>query len=200
MPTQLPNRLTKDLANAEVGKIRRLSVPERAFLTIDGTAQPGMPEFQGAIKQLYGLAYAIKFLPKRGVVPPGYEPYSVGAFEALYDLPDPNWKWTLLLPQPDFVSMEVVAAARQALRESKKPDMPEVQLVVWREGESIQTLHIGPYSQEQAAVDLLMSYLAKQGYRAGRHHEIYLNDPRRVGEDKAKTVIRYAISAQQSLF
>ena len=61
----------------------------------------------------------------------------------------------------------------------------------WCEGESVQILHIGPYSAEGPNILKLHDYIKEHGWKlAGKHHEIYMSDPRRVGKDKMKTVIR----------
>jgi hypothetical protein len=46
------------------------------------------------------------------------------------------------------------------------------------------------------AIKRMKAHAAEIGLNmAGRHHEIYLNDPRRVGESKAKTILRWPVAA-----
>jgi hypothetical protein len=48
-----------------------------------------------------------------------------------------------------------------------------------------------PYSAEKPTIDRIHAYIADHDYvAAGKHHEIYLGDPRRAQPDKLKTVIR----------
>lgn len=194
MYTQSFNQVVKGINKATQGRVRRLFVPKRTFLVASGSGQPESEAYTEAIQKLYGLAYAIRFLPKRGTTPPGYEPYSVGALEAVYYLSAPDWEWTLMLPQPEFVTVETTELARGELKRRGKTELSSVDLVEWQEGDSIQTLYMGKYGPMQPAVDLLMGYAALYRLRPGQHHEIYLNDPRRVGEERAKTVVRYAVS------
>jgi hypothetical protein len=40
------------------------------------------------------------------------------------------------------------------------------------------------------------SFIAEEGYeRAGKHHEIYLSDPRRAAPEKMKTVLRQPMAS-----
>ncbi len=57
-------------------------------------------------------------------------------------------------------------------------------------------MHVGPYSAEQPTIAALHSFIADQGrHRRGRHHEIYLGDPRRSAPEKLKTLIRQPVAA-----
>lgn len=59
------------------------------------------------------------------------------------------------------------------------------------EGLAAQILHIGPYSAEKPTVEKIHSFIHEQGYSlTGKHHEIYLGDPRKAAPEKLKTVIR----------
>jgi hypothetical protein len=59
-------------------------------------------------------------------------------------------------------------------------------------------MHIGPYSEEPATVERMRAFAAEKGYedlvgRGGKHHEIYMSDPRRTSPSKLKTVVRHPI-------
>jgi len=59
------------------------------------------------------------------------------------------------------------------------------------EGRSAQVLHVGPYSEEGPTVERLHAFIRQQGGEpSGKHHEIYLNDPRRTAPEKLKTILR----------
>ncbi len=59
------------------------------------------------------------------------------------------------------------------------------------EGLAAQVLHVGPYSAEGPTVVSLHAFVAEQGRElAGKHHEVYLGDPRRSAPEKLKTIIR----------
>jgi hypothetical protein len=53
---------------------------------------------------------------------------------------------------------------------------------------------MGPYADEPHTIKILHSYARDNGYRLrGKHHEIYLGDPRRAKPENLKTVIRQPI-------
>jgi hypothetical protein len=55
-------------------------------------------------------------------------------------------------------------------------------------------LHIGPYDEEAPSIVQLHRAIAEAGFRPrGRHHEIYLGDPRRAAPDKLRTILRQPI-------
>lgn len=55
-------------------------------------------------------------------------------------------------------------------------------------------MHIGPYSEEPRRLAKLQAYLDGHGYRfRGRHHQIYLGDPRRARPEKLRTVLRHPV-------
>lgn len=80
----------------------------------------------------------------------------------------------------------------------KKEDFSKVEFFTYREGLCVQCMHIGPYDDEYATVQLMNDYIAQKGYitdfsNKRYHHEIYLSDPRKVDTTKLKTVIRHPI-------
>jgi hypothetical protein len=55
-------------------------------------------------------------------------------------------------------------------------------------------MHVGPYDQEGPTIERLHGFIRESGYELrGRHHEIYLGDPRRVAPEKLKTIIRQPV-------
>ena len=66
------------------------------------------------------------------------------------------------------------------------------------EGLCVQIMHIGPFDNEPATVELMDMYLAENGYendfsKDRLRHEIYLSDARKVNHEKWRTVIRHPI-------
>ncbi len=62
----------------------------------------------------------------------------------------------------------------------------------------MQVMHIGPYADEPATVDRMNTFAEENGYRdcigrGGKHHEIYLGDPRKADPAKLKTVLRHPV-------
>ena len=76
--------------------------------------------------------------------------------------------------------------------------MTNVEFRTIEEGLCVQCMHIGPYDDEPATVELMDRYAEEQGYindfsPSRLHHEIYLSDARRTAPEKLKTVIRHPI-------
>jgi hypothetical protein len=64
----------------------------------------------------------------------------------------------------------------------------------FHEGLCMQIMHIGPYAEEPATIERMKAFARDHGYTLrGKHHEIYLGDPRRAAPSKLKTVLRHPI-------
>jgi hypothetical protein len=192
------------LASARRDRVRFVTLPPARFLAIDGTDVPGSPEYLEAIGALFATAYRLHFLLKsRGVSEP------VGRLEAHYwftpeellgsettdvDSGGPrDWRWRLLIAVPGATTRDEVAVAAQSGEGS--PWEERIVLDEWAEGPSAQILHVGPYGDEGPTIRKLHAAIAAAGLRPhGPHHEIYLNDPHRVGEDRARTVLRQPVT------
>ncbi len=185
---------TKDFVDVEV--------PPMTYLSIDGHGDPNTSgAYTAAVSALYAAAYAIKFAFKART---GAD-FVVGPLEGLWSSSDPSvftarrkddWDWTMLIPLPNPVSGEdidqgFVTAAR------KKPDLPiaELRPVTLDEGRSLQITHIGSYDAEAATLARLHDdVMPSRGLTwNGRHHEIYLSDPRKVAPEKMRTVLRQPV-------
>jgi hypothetical protein len=190
------------LASARRDRVRFVMVPRASFVAIDGTAEPGSDEFIAAIRTLYGIAYRLHFtLKARGLAG------RVGMLEALYwmtpeeltsDAPTDasrrvTWRWRLLIAVPEAATEDDVDATCRAAADD--PMVHRVFLDRWAEGTSAQILHVGSYANETATLGRLHEAIRVAGLRPrGAHHEIYLNDPRRVGEDRARTILRQPVA------
>ena len=186
-------------------RVEFLDIPERRFLAVDGCERPGGQTFQNAIGTLFPVAYTLHFLLRKAGTHG-----RVGNLEALYRLsahdatgrsngvPDgerTQWTWRLMIPIPaEATELDVEEAISDAAWKKALPAINLLHVVSWREGPSAQILHIGPYAAEAPTIAKLMSVIHAKGFEAhGPHHEIYLNDPHRLGEDRAKTLLRQAI-------
>lgn len=189
-----------------------IDVPEMLFLMIDGEGAPDPVEgsskdvsaFQKAVGALYGLAYSIKMSEKKGLQPTGYFNFKVPPLEALwwmksgqdFDMTKPDeWRWTMMLRVPEYVTKEVVLGFADELVKKKKNDIyKKVRLAPYKEGPSVQLMHIGPYATEGPNIKKMHEYAEVRGYsQNGKHHEIYFGDPRKSAPDKLKTVLRQPI-------
>src|SRR5665213_1927137 len=179
-----------------------VEVPDMLYLMYDGKGLPeDNPEFQKAFNALYGVAYSIKFMPKKGDQPPGYQDFKVPPPEGLWWMKDgkefdqsrpQDWCWTLMVRVPDFVTSAVVDTAIAEMVIKKKDDLyRSVRLDTFKEGPAVQIMHTGPYDTEQNSLAAMDTFAKDSGYQyTGKHHEIYFGDPRRTKPEKLKTIPR----------
>jgi hypothetical protein len=170
------------------------------YMVVCGEGAPGGPIFEEKVGALYGMAYTAKFQSKQA----GRD-YTVCKLEGLWwtaaggpfgaSTSPADLQWKLLIRVPDFITETQLAEARRSLREKgKEGDFDGVTLETVDEGRCIQMLHVGPYENEHETIDTMMSFAAEQGVEPhGRHHEIYLSDPRRVPPEKLRTIIRHPV-------
>lgn len=192
----------KDLYRPSAKVVSVVDVPAMNYLMIDGCGDPGTSkEFEAAMESLYPLAYTLKFMSKLGptaqdyVVPPLEGLWWADDMSAFVEQRRDEWKWTLMIMQPEFISKEMFKQAVETVREKKKPAMLDsVRFERFDEGESVQILHVGPYQDEGPNVIRLHEKIEELGKKhAHKHHEIYLSDPRRSAPEKLKTVLRQAM-------
>ncbi len=178
-----------------------VDVPLGKFLTYLGRGAPEGEAYQEALTALYGLSYTLKFKSKAE----GRD-FTVMALEGLWWWDDPTvfdleeeppreeWNWKSMIRQPDFITTEMVDAVRPDVREKRGPAVDSVALETFHEGLSAQIMHIGPYSEEGPTERKLHAFIEESGYRMrGRHHEIYLSDPRRSKPENMKTILRQPV-------
>jgi len=170
------------------------------YLAIAGRGKPGDELFQSQIGSLYGLAYTLKFVSKAAG-----QDYKVATLEGLYWPDDPGaclfdqaleaLNWKLLIRTPDFITARQLKEAVAALAgKGKAPQTGEVKLEKLNEGLCVQMLHVGPYAGEKRTIDAMTALMQESGLvQAGPHHEIYLSDPRRVPEERLKTILRLPV-------
>jgi hypothetical protein len=103
-----------------------------------------------------------------------------------------KWQWTLMIMQPDFITREDFTNAVKAAKKKKdNPALEKVRFESYAEGKAAQIMHFGPYSAEGPNIQRIHQKIAGIGGKlSGKHHEIYLSDPRRVAPEKMKTIIR----------
>jgi hypothetical protein len=109
-----------------------------------------------------------------------------------------QWDWRMMIMTPDWINSAVFAEALESVRKSKNPaSLTKVRLERYREGRSVQIMHLGSYDDEgPTIIELHQEFLPQNGYREnGKHHEIYLGDPRRVAPEKLKTVLRQPVAS-----
>jgi len=195
----------KNLYNPSAKEVSVIEVPTMSFIMIDGAGSPNTaPEFPEAIEALYGAAYTLKFCLKKSGVGPEF---AVMPLEGLWWMDDmtqfsmenkDQWKWTLMIAQPDFITGDMVDGAIKQLRTKKDSEaVSRLRFDSLDEETAVQIMHIGPYSEESPTIARLHEFAKSNGYElVGRHHEIYLSDPRRCAPEKLKTIIRQPVSGK----
>lgn len=184
---------------APAGKVMEVDVPSLNYLTVDGEGDPNTSQaFSDAVEALFAVSYAIKFTIKKG---PLAIDYGVMPLEGLWWTEDMSvftagdksyWKWTLMILQPAFVTRETVESAMAEVTRKKNPAaISKLRFEAFSEGHCVQILHIGPFSEEEPAIEKLHRFIIDaNSQRIGKHHEIYLSDMRKAAPAKWKTLIR----------
>ncbi len=188
-----------ELYKPKTGVIVEVDVPEMNFLMADGEGDPNNSKsFSEVTEALYAVSYALKFMVKKGDL---QIDYGVMPLEGLWWSDDmatfsvddkSDWKWTVMIMQPELIDPEMAAAAIDQVRTKKNPvALSLLRFESFKEGPAAQTMHIGPFSEEGPVIAEIHAHIEERGKkRRGRHHEIYLSDIRRAAPEKWKTVIR----------
>jgi hypothetical protein len=169
---------------------------------VDGHGDPNTsPGYREAVEALYTASYSVRASAKSRLG----RVHTVGPLEGLWSAEDMEvfrtreksaWCWTLMIVQPDWITQElVVESMAAAARKKPSAALDRVRFETYAEGRSVQTLHVGPYDDEGPTLELLHGeFLPANGLvPAGRHHEIYLSDARKVEPARLKTILRQPV-------
>jgi len=180
-----------------------VDVPAMQFLMVDGQGDPNTsPQYQEALEALYAVAYTLKFASKKQldrdyVVPPPEGLWWAADMHVFTALSDKSaWYWTMMIMQPEWISQEMFrSACEQAAKKKPLAALPRLRLETYHEGLSVQIMHIGSYADEAPTLHRLHhEWMPQNGFvPTGKHHEIYLSDPRRTPPEKWRTVLRQPI-------
>jgi len=193
----------RHLYQPPAGQFTLIEVPVMQFLMLDGHGDPNSaPAYQEAVEALYAVAYKLKFASKQQL---GRD-YAVMPLEGLWWAEDmasftarrdkSQWDWTMMIMQPEWVTEEMFGEATAVVAKQKAlPALANLRLEPYHEGRSVQIMHIGSYEDEAPILHKLHHEFMPANQLAfnGRHHEIYLSDPRRVAPEKLKTVLRQPV-------
>ena len=189
----------KSLFKPSTMKVEIVEVPQMNFLMIDGKGDPNTSiEYQEAVEALYSLAYALKFMVKKGDLAIDY---GVLPLEGLWWMDDmsqfsvekkDDWKWTMMIMQPAVVTPRLFYEAFEQVKKKKdSAGLPKMRFESFSEGKVAQIMHIGPFTEEGPTIEKVHTFIEEQGCeRRGKHHEIYLSDIRKAAPEKWKTIIR----------
>ena len=190
-----------------------VTIPKMNYLAVRGKGNPNDEngEYKNSIGLLYGIAFTIKMSYKGSYKIDGYFSYVVPPLEGFWWQDDTvgfdyqrkeDLNFISLIRLPDFVTKKDFEWAIKEATKKKNVDYSKVEFLTYFEGECVQCMHIGPYDEEPKTVALMHEYMEKNGYVLDisdqrYHHEIYLSDPRRVDQNRLKTVIRHPIKLKK---
>jgi len=186
------------------GRFDVVEVPPLQYLALDGSGDPNTSgDYRDAVTSLYPLAYGLRALSRTELD----RDHVVMPLEALWWSEDMStfttardasrWRWTLMIMVPDWLTAEHVERARAdvAAGRGAGPSLDRVRLEGLVEGRCVQTLHVGPYDAEGPVLEEMhRRVIPELGLRmTGRHHEVYLGDPRRVDAGRLRTLLRQPV-------
>lgn len=196
----------RQLYRPSAREVSVVDVPELQFAMLDGRIEAGQSPgesaaFQEAVGALYAISYALKFMSKKREVDP--VDYGIMALEGLWWVDSGDfdfnrqeaWNYTLMILQPEHITAEMWHdALAEQMRKKPNPRLAELRLERFREGLSLQMMHVGPYADEPRTLAQMQAFAAANGYAyRGKHHEIYLGDPRRAAPEKLQTILRQPV-------
>ena len=203
MINKIDFKKTLDSYRAKQGEFRLIELPAMQYLMIDGHGDPNTsPTYAEALRALYPVAYKLKFASKRDfgrdyVVPPLEGLWWASDMSAFTSARDKSqWHWTMMLMTPDWIDQAMLDTAfTQVAAKSAPARLGEVRLASLAEGMCVQTLHVGSYDDEAAVLARMHDhFIPEHGLgMAGKHHEIYLSDARKVAPEKLRTILRQPV-------
>ncbi|MEJ8553459.1 GyrI-like domain-containing protein [Tepidibacter sp. Z1-5] len=183
-----------------------ITVPNFKFFMIDGKGDPNSEDFSEAIGVLYSLSYALKMLPKKGIIPDGYFDYTVFPLEGIWDLEEKartldtldksKLIYTIMIRQPDFVTDDLAQEVIEIVKKKKPhPLLDKVRFNSLEDGLCLQMLHLGSYNDEPESFSIMENYCTQNNLKRSSkiHREIYISDARKTQPDKLKTVLRFKV-------
>lgn len=181
---------------------RLISVPAQQFIMICGKGNPNDADFSERVSALYAVAYAIKMEYKSTALAEEISDFTVYPLEGVWEKEDgeelvkENLKYTIMIRQPDFITMEMVNKALERVKVRKpNPHNDGIYFATENSGLCVEILHIGPYDDEPASFDKMDKFAKENGLErtANCHREIYLNNANRTEKSKRKTILRYSV-------
>jgi hypothetical protein len=178
-----------------------VDVPELQFVMVDGEGSPEGELFSHLTRWLFAVVHPIKLMAKQRMGKDFVEP----PLECLWwadDMCDfiagkkDKLKWRqMIVATADWLEE---AMFQQAVQQAshKLGEVPSgLRLETYAEGRSVQIMNVGPPSIIAVAIARLYNEFLPANHLIpnGHHHQIYLNDPRRVAPEKLRTVLRQPV-------
>ncbi|WP_297421399.1 GyrI-like domain-containing protein [Clostridium sp.] len=188
-------------------EVEIIPIPEFKFFMIKGKGNPNHEHFSEEVGVLYSLSYAVKMMPKSGVIPEGYFDYAVFPLEGVWDISEEGkgknnidkneFIYTIMIRQPDFVTEEIAMKAIEIVK--KKKPHPLLESVIFssiEDGLCVQMMHNGSYDDEPRSFQKMKEFCDQNNLErvSMPHREIYISDARKVEQSKLKTVLRYKVN------
>jgi hypothetical protein len=179
-------------------EISVVKIPALNFLMIDGTGDPNVAQaYKDAVEALYAVSYALKFKMKKEQS----VDYVMMPLEGLWWVDDMTqfsienkaaWLWTMMIMQPQPVTAKMVQqVVAEVAKKKQLAALPQVRFEKFTEGLAAQIFYFGAYADEGPTIQKIHQHIRTTGHQLhGKHHEIYLGDPRKTAPAKLKTVIR----------
>lgn len=170
-------------------------------LAVTSKGDPESKEFQDAISALFALAWTIKMTRKQHG---SGGDFKVPALEAIWwagrsgkdfaKIPRSQWHWKLFMRMPGSLTAVEVQDAKRALAAKGHASAKKVKKEVLDEGLCVEMLHVGPYATEGRTIERMEEFAREHGLSfRGRHHEIYLSDPRRTAPERLRTGLLHPV-------
>lgn len=187
---------------ARRGEFELLTIDPRRYLMLDGSGDPNRaPRYEQVLATIFPVAYALKFLSKNElgrdyVVPPLEGLWWAEDMTTFLTREKSRWSWTMFSLVPDWIDDALVDTARATAAGKGAPLVDELRVETLDEGLCVQTLHVGPYDDEGPVLQRMHTeFIADAGLSlTGRHHEIYLSDPRRTDPSRLRTILRQPVT------
>ncbi|WP_309115603.1 GyrI-like domain-containing protein [Saccharothrix sp.] len=154
------------------------------YLSVTGQGEPGGTEHVTAMQALYTVAAAMGTRPG----PLEGQWWAEDERPAL-EVPRDQWRWHLLLPLPAPQDGQVERAREQT--RATCPAVDRVRLATVAEGQCVELLHDGPFSEEHLSLKVMEEFIAEHDLAYnGLHHEIYLTP---LDDPSPRTLLRQPV-------
>jgi hypothetical protein len=178
-----------------------VDVPELRYIMVDGEGDPDGDLFPHLTRWLFAVVHPLrlhgrKLMGKHFVEPPLECLWWSQDIQDLIARKRDKLQWRLMIvADADWITPKLFDEGVEQASQRLGNVPSGLRLKSFAEGQSVQIMHIGaPGSQATSMARMHNEYLpANKLLPNGHHHEIYLNDPRRVAPDKLKTVLRQAV-------
>ena len=178
-----------------------VEVPRLNFLMLDGQGDQNTSlVYQQTVDAFYALSYGVKFALKSlgfdHIVPPLEGLWWMKNMNEFNLVNKDQWEWTMMIMQPGWVTLEEVEKVRnETIKKKSNPLISKIRFAPYEEGLVVQILYTGAYKNEAPTIAEMHQVIKTNGYQTnGKHHEIYLGDPRKTSPERLKTILRQPIT------